>query len=148
MIERKNDHIGIDVTKEVGELFTDWSTVPEDKGHVVIFDTTEEPDKLFIICHGNKDGLIALDGKMYYPESILRWMINAYPERMASTKEVLTISCYGGSQISAEVDGITIRSIHEFKEVIIVQHFFDTDNLELNGLYIRKQSEESIIKVA
>jgi hypothetical protein len=110
--------------KHLGWL-DEWAKIPESEGRTVFFGSPEdeEKDTIFIICHGTPEGYIKLFDKAYYPESVLRGLIQDGFFKGSNIKHVLTLSCYGGNQIPATVDGITIESLHTSVEKVYIQGF-------------------------
>jgi uncharacterized protein YqhQ len=67
---------------------------------------------MFILVHGNKDGLISINNTLITATQLLESFI-----RMGLTSDeidnIYTISCYGGLQESTTINGITISSVHD-----------------------------------
>lgn len=77
----------------------------------------KEPDTMFLLAHGSKDGRVELKGHLYSLEDALKALLLKGIKDYGITT-VYTICCHGGIQESATVDGVTIQSMHTSTDVI------------------------------
>jgi hypothetical protein len=105
-----------------------WIDGGEEAGRFCIFGNPEDEvqDTVYLIAHGTPEGYIKMLDTIYYPEAILRGLIL---DKVidSSIKHVYTLSCYGGKQEPATVDGVVISSLHTSMQKILIQDLIGVD---------------------
>jgi hypothetical protein len=99
----------------------------------LLFGTAQsrEENTLFLLMHGTPEGKLITNKGQVEPEEALRDLISDGLVDPSIVKRVFTISCYGGNQTPAEVDGVEIISAHTSTTEIDIKVFKDSMIIDL-----------------
>lgn len=104
--------------------------VEEGTQSFALFRCVDDSSILFIYAHGSKDGRVSLGGELYTLEEVLQMLLDRKLIHERGIKKVQTISCHGGLQAPATIDGVTISSSHQCTEEIHTHTFMTIDEDE------------------
>lgn len=86
-----------------------------------IFKVQGIDNALFVLAHGNKDGLIEVKGHIMSPGLFLQQAVEQLRLVDKGIDIVYTLSCYGGFQTETSYMGVEIKSCHSSTEQIQVR---------------------------
>lgn len=109
--------------------YQEFKDFEKNKRGFVLFRLTDDKSKLFILAHGSKDGLIDLGGaRLFNPKEVLQMLLDKKAIHENGIEKVYTLSCYGGYQTPATIEGVEIKSCHECKDLIYAKAFMTIDD--------------------